>query len=140
LDNPKLQAVINPRYKEGMSGSLQCGLKEIKDEFPSIMIILGDQPFLDTGTINLLLHRFRSSERDICVPVYKESKGLPVCFSNKFYVDIMEITGDIGARHIIQKNPDHVFTAEIDNSDCFLDVDNKNDAAKLLSEFQKIIS
>lgn len=136
LDNPKLKVIINPRYKEGMSGSLQRGLEEIKNDFPSIMIILGDQPLLDTSTINLLLHRFRSSDRDICVPIYKGNRGQPVCISNRFYSDIMEITGDIGARHIIEKNPEHIMTVEVDNPDCFFDVDKNDDVEKLLSKFK----
>jgi len=138
LQDPKLHTVINPRYQEGMSGSIQHGLMEIKDEFPSVMIILGDHPLLDTATINILLDRFRSSDKAICVPAYKGSKGLPVCFGKRFYADIMDITGDIGARDIIQKNPDHLLTVELDNPDCFFDVDNNDDAAELLSRVEKI--
>jgi molybdenum cofactor cytidylyltransferase len=138
LDNPKIKVVINPRYKEGMSGSLQRGLEKVKDRFSSIMIILGDQPLLETKTINLLLNRFRSSDKDICVPVYRGKRGLPVCISNKFFADIMQIEGDIGARHIIENNPDNVLTVEIDNPDCFFDVDDNRDAVKLLSKLKKI--
>jgi len=138
LQVSKLRMVINPRYQEGMSGSIQCALAEIKDEFPSIMIILGDHPLLDTATINMLLDRFRSSDKAICVPAYKGTKGLPVCFGKRFYADIMDITGDIGARDIIQKNPEHVLTVEIDNPDCFFDVDNNGDWSELLSRFEKM--
>jgi molybdenum cofactor cytidylyltransferase len=138
LHYPKLRTVINPRYQEGMSGSIQRGLMEIKDEFPSVMIILGDHPLLDTATINMLLDRFRSSDKFICVPTYKGTKGLPVCFGKRFYADIMDITGDIGAREIMQKNPEHVLTVEIDNPDCFFDVDNNGDMEELLSRLEKI--
>ena len=136
LDNPKLNVVINPRYQEGMSGSLKCGLEDIKDRFPSIMIILGDQPLLETEIINLLLNRFRLSDKDICVPVHKGKRGLPVCISNKFYTDIMEIKGDIGARYIIENNPGDVLSVEIDNPDCFFDVDSNEDVEKLFAKIR----
>jgi len=137
LQNHKIRTVINPRFQEGMSSSLKCGMMEIRDEFPSVMIILGDHPFLDTKTINILLDRFKSSDKAICVPVYKGKRGLPVCFGNRFYADIMNITGDIGARHIIQKNPEQVLTVEVDNPDCLFDVDNDDDLAQLISRFEE---
>ena len=137
LHDPRLRTVINPRYQDGMSSSIQCGLNEIMDEFPSVMIIMGDHPLLDSATINILLDRFRASDKDICMPAYKGNRGLPVCFGKRFFTDLMDITGDIGARKIIQKNPEHVLTVEIENPDCFLDVDTKSDLAALLSRFQK---
>jgi molybdenum cofactor cytidylyltransferase len=137
LHDHRLRTVINPRYQDGISSSIQRGLQEIMDEFPSIMIILGDHPLLNSATINMLLHRFRASDKDICVPAYKGTRGLPVCFGKRFFIDIMDITGDIGAREIIQKNPEHVLTVELENPDCFLDVDNKSDMATLLSRFKK---
>jgi molybdenum cofactor cytidylyltransferase len=135
--DPRLRTVINPRYRDGMSSSIQRGLLEIMDEFQSVMIIMGDHPLLDSDTINILLDRFRTSDRDICVPACRGTRGLPVCFGKRFFPDIMDITGDIGAREIIQKNPEHVLTVELENPDCFLDVDNKSDVAALLSSFQK---
>jgi molybdenum cofactor cytidylyltransferase len=137
LHDPRLRTVINPRYRDGMSSSIQRGLLEIMDEFQSVMIIMGDHPLLDSDTINILLDRFRTSDRDICVPVCRGTRGLPVCFGKRFFPDIMDITGDIGAREIIQKKPEHVLTVELENPDCFLDVDNKSDVAALLSSFQK---
>jgi molybdenum cofactor cytidylyltransferase len=137
LHDPRLRTVINPRYRDGMSSSIQRGLNEIMDEFPSVMIIMGDHPILDSATINMLLDRFRTSDKNICVPAYKGTRDLPVCFGKSFFSDIMDLTGDIGAREIIQKNSEHVLTVEIENPDCFLDVDTKSDLAALLSRFQK---
>jgi molybdenum cofactor cytidylyltransferase len=135
--DPRLRTVINPRYRDGMSSSIHRGLLEIMDEFQSVMIIMGDHPLLDSDTINILLERFRTSDRDICVPVCRGTRGLPVCFGKRFFPDIMDITGDIGAREIIQKNPEHVLSVELENTDCFLDVDNKSDVTALLSRFEK---
>jgi CTP:molybdopterin cytidylyltransferase MocA len=49
----------------------------------------------------------------------------------------MDITGDMGAREIIRKNPEYVLTVELENPDCFLDVDNKSDVAALLSRLRR---
>ncbi|SPF34176.1 putative MobA-related glycosyltransferase [Syntrophobacter sp. SbD1] len=127
LKDPRISVTINERYRDGMSGSLQQGLLQAGGSFPSIMVILGDQPFLDHGTIDLLLAKFRDSDKDICVPCLKGRHGLPVILSSRFYKDIMSIRGDVGARNIVRENPECVLRVEIENVDCFFDIDSEED-------------
>jgi molybdenum cofactor cytidylyltransferase len=131
LDNPRIEVTVNSRYREGLSSSLRHGLLQVCSAFPSIMVILGDHPLLDSGTIDLLLHRFRDSEKDICVPCHRGRQGHPVIFSSGFYQDIMNVEGDVGARHILIKNPDCVLRVEVDNEGCFFDIDTEEDLANL---------
>src|SRR5512135_145144 len=44
----KVRIVINPRFKKGMSTSIQRGLREIRPHCRGILIALGDQPLLKT--------------------------------------------------------------------------------------------
>jgi molybdenum cofactor cytidylyltransferase len=125
--HPKVQIVVNDRYREGMSTSLQAGLAAVRDLFPSIMVLLGDQPFVDTDLVNRLLGCFQCSDMEICVPVHKGRQGLPVCFFHIFYDAIMQITGDQGARSIIRDNPKRVLQINIDNPQCFFDIDDEDD-------------
>lgn len=127
LHHPKIKTVLNPHYKDGMSTSLQFGLRQVKDEFPAIMVLLGDQPFIDTATIDTLIERFDNSGRAICVPTYRGNRGLPVCMGREFYPDILRIEGDMGAREIIKNNPLQVLEVEIDNPHCFFDIDVQDD-------------
>lgn len=127
LSDPRIVVAVNERYREGMSSSLQHGLLQVAATFPSIMVILADQPFLDSGTIDLLLARFRSSDKDICAPCFKGRQGLPVIFSSRFYDDIMAIRGDVGARAIVNGNPECVLNVEIENGACFFDIDCEED-------------
>ena len=132
LNDPRISVTLNDRYRDGMSSSLQHGLLQVSASFPSIMVILGDQPFLDQHTIDLLLAKFRDSDKDICVPCLKGRQGLPVIFSSRFYKDIMNIRGDIGARNIVRENPECVLEVEIENVDCFLDIDSEEDLQRSL--------
>ena len=127
----RLTTVVNERYREGMAASLQAGLLQVKDRFPAVMFLLGDQPMVGVDTINLLLRLFRASDRDICVPVYAGVRGNPVCFSNLFYDRIIAIRGDTGAREIINDHPDNVLYVEIENPLCFMDVDSPEDLEQI---------
>ena len=131
LLNNRIITASNPCYQEGMSTSLKRGLMEIKDESPSIMVMMGDQPLLSHEVINLVLRSFRSSDKDICVPVYKGKRGLPVCFTKKYYRDILDVKGDMGAREIIRDNPVDVNSIDVKDLESSLDIDDESDFERL---------
>jgi molybdenum cofactor cytidylyltransferase len=127
----RLQVVINHRYLEGQSRSLQAGLLKIRQTFSSVMFLLGDQPMLDSNTIDHMLARFRSSGKDICVPVCKGKRGNPTIFNRALYDQLLALEGDIGARDIIRTNPERVLNIELDDPLCFFDIDSQKDFENL---------
>jgi len=131
--HPRLQVVVNHRYEQGQSVSLQTGVLKIRNQFPSAMFLLGDQPMLESKTIDYLLDQFWSSDKDICVPVHRGKRGNPAVFSRRFYRQLSQIEGDIGARNIIQSFPDQVLQVDIDNPLFFFDIDTPEDFNKLTS-------
>jgi molybdenum cofactor cytidylyltransferase len=131
LRHAKLQIEVNPHYQKGQSHSLQVGLSRIENTFPAVMFLLADQPLVDAATINCLLDKFWSADKDICVPTFHGKRGNPSIFSQKFYKHIMEIKGDIGARQIIKAHPERVLEIEIKNPLFFLDVDTPEGFEKI---------
>ena len=133
----KLSIEINPQFKKGQSHSLRAGLSKVKNDFAAVMFLLGDQPMLNSATINILLEKFWSAEKDVCVPFYRDKRKTPVIFGRRFYTRLMGIKGDRGARQLIDKNPDKVLTVELDNPLCFFDIDTQQDFENLKRELEK---
>ena len=134
-NHPRLKIVINDRYQQGQSGSLQVGLRNVQKNFDSVMFILGDQPKLRSDTIDLLLESFWNSEKSICVPVCSGIRGNPTIFSRAAYASLMAIEGDIGAREIIRTNQEHILYVELDDPQSFVDIDSPQDL-ELLEKHQ----
>jgi molybdenum cofactor cytidylyltransferase len=130
---PGLQIVINHGHAAGHSRSLQTGLKAAYRAFHSVMFLLGDQPRVQSITIDYLLTRFWNSEKNICVPVYRGLRGNPTLFSRAMYCRLMAISGDIGARNIISENPEQVLAVDIGDPAEFVDIDSPEDLSKLQS-------
>jgi len=128
----KLYIKFNPQHREGQSHSLRTGLSTVKDDFAAVIFLLGDQPMLNSATINILLERFWSSDKDICVPTYRGKRKTPTVFGRRFYRHLMDIKGDMGARQLIDANPDQVQTVEMYDPLCFFDVDTEQDFERLL--------
>ena len=131
LRHAKLQIEVNPHYQKGQGHSLQVGLSSVINTFPAVMFLLADQPLVDAATINCLLDKFWSADKDIGVPTFQGKRGNPSIFSQKFYQHIMKIKGDIGARQIINAHPERVLEIEIKNPLLFSDVDTPQDFEKI---------
>ena len=131
LQHSKVSVEINLQFKKGQSRSLSVGLSKVKDDFPAVMFLLGDQPMLNAAIINILLERFWTDDKDICVPIYRGKRKTPTIFSRRFYTQLMAIKGDTGARQLIDDNPDRVLGVEVDDPICFFDIDTQNDFENL---------
>lgn len=126
--HPKCEILVNHEYRDGQSTSLKAGIASIRQRFPSVMFLLGDQPLVDTTVIDFLLGRFVASEKPICVPTHRGTRGNPVLFASCFYPQLLGIEGDQGARDIIDGHSHQVLAVEIDDPRVFLDVDRREDA------------
>lgn len=133
VEHPGLEVAINPRYRDGQATSLKTGLLSLRKNFGSVMFLLGDQPMIKTDIIDHMLDQFRQSKNDLCVPVYKNKRGNPTIFRRPLYDELMQISGDTGARDIIRKNSDRAQFVEIDDPLCFFDIDTPQDLEYLLS-------
>ena len=129
--HPRLLIKLNTQFKEGQSQSLQTGLSAVKDDFAAVIFLLGDQPLLKSETINALLEKFWSTDKDICVPTYQGTRKNPTVFGRRFYPQLMDIRGDRGARQLIDTHPGQVETVEMHDALCFFDVDTQNDFKQL---------
>ena len=138
LQHTKIHIEINPDFKKGQSTSLRAGLSKVKDHFAAAMFLLADQPMLNPTIINTLLESFWSSDKDICVPIYRGQRKNPTLFDQRFYKQLMGIRGDIGARELIDENPHNVLCVEIDNPLCFSDIDTQQDVENLKNQLSTI--
>ena len=133
--HPKISQIFNPDYARGMSTSLICGMDRAKSN-PSVMILLGDQPNVTTGLIDRLLEKFWNSEKDICIPAYRDRPGNPVLFSRRTYAELMAVEGDQGARNVVAADPGRVLTVPLDSDEAFRDIDTPADLETMSRQFK----
>jgi molybdenum cofactor cytidylyltransferase len=118
--------VLNPHYAKGMSTSIIAGLDFVSVKARGILLALADQPLLDKNPINKLIEAFDSSDKGIVVPVHKGKRGNPVILDVKYRKEILALTGDIGAKEIVDRNPDDVLEIDV-GEHTITDIDNPED-------------
>ncbi|MDA4121466.1 MAG: nucleotidyltransferase family protein [Thaumarchaeota archaeon] len=127
------KVVYNPRYAEGMSGSLKLGLAEAGPWAEAVIVALGDQPYLSPSTVNRLIKAYSDSEAPVVVPVYKGRRGNPVLFDRRTFSQIMSITGDEGAKSVIKQNKNAVLEVTVEDEGVQTDIDTPDDYRKATS-------
>jgi molybdenum cofactor cytidylyltransferase len=124
LQERDLAIVRNPDFESGLSTSLRRGLSALPDGVAGALVCLGDMPRIGADAIDRLVEVFDPEGGSaICVPVYKGKQGNPVLWARRFFPEIMEITGDVGARHLIGAYADQVRKVEMPTDDVLFDVD-----------------
>ena len=109
-----VQIVVNPAPEEGQAGSVRAGIAALPAPVDTALIALGDQPALEPSIIPALLAARRTSTRPIVAPRYRDGQGNPVVFKREIFPELLRLTGDQGARPVIQKEPARVEWVEFD--------------------------
>ena len=94
------RVIVNPDYANGMSTSLHAGLRALPAKAEAVIIALGDQPFVESKTINALVDEYRRSGAKVIVPTFSGQRGNPVLVDASLFPRLMQIRGDVGCRAI----------------------------------------
>jgi len=127
-----VRVTFNPFYKRGMSTSIRKGLRIMDSRSEGILISLGDQPFLKTRTINLLLRAFREGKGEIVVPSFRGTKGHPVIFHRKYEKELLKLRGDSGGKPLLMKYLEQTKNIPVRSDGVIKDIDTKEEYQRAL--------
>ena len=127
-----LSIVINREYQQGMGTSLRLGLSAVSARAEGVLVILADQPFVRTSTLNSLIEYHSTHSSQIIIPVFKGFRGNPVLLSRAVLPELMNLKGDIGCRAIFGDHTENIHKLAVDDSGILLDVDTIADFRALV--------
>lgn len=120
-----VHVVRNPRYADGLSTSLASGLLALDDDVDGALICLGDMPRVTPAHMQKLVDAFDPLEgRAICVPLWAGKRGHPVLWARRFFAEMCDIKGDVGARHLLGEYAELVCEIPVDDDGVLVDVDS----------------
>lgn len=114
LSGLPVRFVQNPEPDAGQASSIACGVSALDPAIEAALITLGDQPALPPEVIPRLLQAFRQTGKAIVAPVYREVQGNPVFFSAAVFSELRALSGDRGARQVVEKDPERVARVHFD--------------------------
>jgi len=90
------------------------------------VVALADMPAIRPETIARVADALKSGAR-IAAPVYRGQRGHPVGFAAEYYGDLSRLTGDAGARSIMQTHGDALVLLDCDDAGVVYDIDTRSD-------------
>jgi molybdenum cofactor cytidylyltransferase len=88
------------------------------------VVLLGDMAGVTTALIDRLIAGFSPADgRAICVATHGGKLGNPVLWARRFFAEILALSGDIGAKHLIAANRELVCEVEADDDGPLADID-----------------
>ena len=133
--------VVNPDPSGGMGTSIARGVQACSSDSAGYMIWPGDMPLITATTARLLIERgAKELSNRITVPVRGGRRGHPVLFGSEYRDDLSRLSGDRGARHLVEVASDRVVEVHVRDPGIFLDVDTENDmesARRLLEQIER---
>lgn len=126
----RVRSVVNELSSDGLSSSLRLGLEAVAGSTEAVLIALADQPHIDPAVIRRIVETWRRDGRPIVAPAYRGERGHPVLFGKALFPELRAVSGDRGAREVIERDASRVALVHID-ADVPRDVDTPEDLAAL---------
>jgi molybdenum cofactor cytidylyltransferase len=119
-----VERVRNPEFANGLSTSLKRGIGALPSELDGVIVCLGDMPLISGRHLDRLIAAFNPLEgRAIVVPSRRGKRGNPVLWSKRFFPEMAELAGDVGAKHLIGEHAELVAEVEMDDDAVLVDID-----------------
>jgi CTP:molybdopterin cytidylyltransferase MocA len=98
-----VRTVENHGWPEGIASSIRCGARAVEAlGCSAVLIVLADQPRVDSGILSRVIECFRGEGREIVGCLYRGIAGAPALFAGRHRARLLELEGDCGARHVLR--------------------------------------
>jgi molybdenum cofactor cytidylyltransferase len=105
--------VVNEGAEEGIASSIRAGIAA-SESHPAVMIALADEPRVDRALVVRVMRLWHEARPPIVVPRYNGEPGHPVLFDKAVYGNLMQLSGDRGARGLIDTFGAAVLSVDVD--------------------------
>ena len=99
-----IHEMFNSDWAKGMGTSIRCGLSavlEIGHDVDAVIILVCDQPHLDSSVVRDLISAWKTSGRAMAASTYAGTMGPPCCFGKSMFSALRAIGDADGAKKVL---------------------------------------
>ena len=108
LDDLPLRQVYNPDWESGMASSIAAGVDALPEQVGGVLILLCDQWRVTLDDLASLLEHWRQTPERIAAADWAGGPGAPAIFPRRLFTSLAALSGDSGAKVLINKELDSV--------------------------------
>lgn len=123
--NAGAEVVFNPGYDSGeMITSLQTAVRQLPEHIAAVLVVLADQPMVETGTINQLLEAYWQQKSGLIAPEFQGQRGNPVLIDRTYFAELLELPPDAAPRHLLRRHEADLHLVAVTSDSILRDLDN----------------
>jgi len=127
ISHTGVSSCYNENYRNGMLSSVKCGFRNLPALYDAVVVLPGDQPFIEPDVINSLIEAHRKTGKGIIIPVYRKKRGHPVLISSKYRDAVGSLNENEGLRSLSLLFKEDVSEVKTSSPGILKDFDTKED-------------
>jgi molybdenum cofactor cytidylyltransferase len=95
---------VHRNWSNGLGSSIAVGVRHAVGIAPNLdaaILLACDQPFVNATTLRQLIQLHLENGKTIVASAYADTLGIPALFDRSCFADLLQLTGDSGAKGII---------------------------------------
>ena len=129
-----LEVIVNRDWRDGIATSIHAGLAALgRDRQPDAALLMTcDQPHVSADLLRRLIDTYGDTRPPVVACAYAGTLGTPALFDRSLFGELWLLTGDHGAKQVIERHQSGAVRVAFDNG--AVDIDTAEDVARLGSE------
>lgn len=116
--------VHNPGYARGeMLSSLQTAVRHLPDAVAAVLVMLADQPLVETAVLDQLLITYWQEDAGIVAPVYEGRRGNPVLIDRRHFAELLALPVGAAPRHLLRRHRNQIRRVPVETAAVVQDID-----------------
>jgi|UniRef100_UPI0040485BEE molybdenum cofactor cytidylyltransferase len=130
IESKAVPVLVHAHWKEGMSSSMQCGLRYLIEtsQPDQVILMLCDQPYVTQELLDQLINVKKDSGIGIVACSYAGTAGVPALFDQFYFPELLALKGAEGAKKVILNH--QADTVLVDFPLGAVDLDTEEDVRK----------
>ena len=103
-----------PDFHEGCTSSIRAGLEALHPQSAAVVLVLGDQPGIESEIIASVVEGWQHVQRPIVRVSYRSRSGHPMLFAKALFGQLKALHGDKGVWKLCDAHPEWVHEVKVD--------------------------
>ncbi|RHW41583.1 nucleotidyltransferase family protein [Neobacillus notoginsengisoli] len=137
IEKYPIHIIYNPNYANGKTSSIKTGIRALKENSCSYLIVSVDNP-IESSIIEMMLKQLRCKNSNIVIPVYSNKRGHPILLNGSLRDDILSISEQkMGLKELIAKYQSSTSELHVTKEHVLYNLNTKEDYICLKDHFER---
>ena len=124
----------NPQFETSeMLQSLQIGVRQVSEKLDAFLVVLGDQPQIESSIVKAILTEYQLSALPILIPSFQHRRGHPWLVKKSLWPDLLALDERATLRQFLNAHAGEICYLNVDSDSVLMDLDTPEDYARYKS-------